>query len=760
MKMEYHEFLQSKVIEHKPSGFEVDTNSLNPMLFDWQKSIVRWSLLNGRACLWEDCGLGKTPQQLEWANQVNIHTGGDVLILAPLAVSQQTTREGVKFGIDVTACRSMDDVKPGINISNYEMLHKFDASKFIGIVLDESSILKSYTGKYRNAIISEFAQTPYKLACTATPSPNDFIEIGNHSEFLNILTRPEMLSTFFINDASDTGTWRLKGYAEKEFWKWLCSWAIMINKPSDIGYPDDGFILPEIKYHEHIISHGKPLSGRLFIENASTLNERRKARKESIESRCQKAKDIIAEKPDEPWIVWCGLNDESKMLAEIIPGIVEIKGADSNEHKTNSMLGFSDGTIGKIISKAKISGWGMNWQHCSNVVFVGLSDSYEAFYQATRRTWRFGQQNEVNVHIVTADIEGSVLQNIKRKEKDFIHMRDEMVKNMSDISKAELADGKIKTIKYQPAHESGIGWKMYHGDCVEVSKHIETESIHYSIFSLPFASLFTYSASERDMGNCRNHKEFWEHFNFLIPELLRVTMTGRLVSIHCMNLPALISKDGFMGIKDFRGEIIKAFVDAGFIFHSEVVIWKDPLLQAVRTKMLTLAHKQISKDSSRCAMGLPDYIVTMRKPGTNPEPIAHGRGFETYAGEMDEPKVQKTNSARTNKYSHEVWQRYASPVWFDIRQTNTLNIQSARSEKDEKHICPLQLDTIERCLELWSNPGDLVFSPFAGIGSEGYQALKMGRKFIGIELKKEYFNQSIKNLMQVENGGVQKQLFK
>ena len=315
-------------------------------------------------------------------------------------------------------------------------------------------------------------------------------------------------------------------------------------------------------------------------------------------------------------------------------------------------------------------------------------------------------------------------------------------------------------IKYQPAHESGTGWKMYNGDCVEVSKHIETKSIHYSIFSLPFASLFTYSASERDMGNCRNHKEFWEHFNFLIPELLRVTMTGRLVSIHCMNLPALISKDGFMGIKDFRGEIIKAFVDAGFIFHSEVVIWKDPLLQAVRTKMLTLAHKQISKDSSRCAMGLPDYIVTMRKPGTNPEPIAHGRGFETYAGEMDEPKVQKTNSARTNKYSHEVWQRYASPVWFDIRQTNTLNIQSARSEKDEKHICPLQLDTIERCLELWSNPGDLVFSPFAGIGSEGYQALKMGRKFIGIELKKEYFNQSIKNLMQVENGGVQKQLFK
>lgn len=757
--MNYHDFLKSKVIDHKPSGFEVDLNDLNPILFDWQKAIVKWALIKGKACLWEDCGLGKTPQQLEWAKHVYLETKEDVLILAPLAVSHQTKREGLKFGINVNVCRSQNDVKSGINITNYEILHKFDPEKFIGIVLDESSILKSYTGKYRNDIISAFNQTPYKLACTATPAPNDYMEIGNHSEFLNVLTRSEMLSSFFINDASDTGTWRLKGHAQHKFWEWICSWAIMINKPSDIGFEDNGFILPPIHYHEHIINHGKPLPGKLFVENASSLSERRQARRSSLEDRCKKALEIIESNPNEPWLIWCDLNDESKMLSSLIPNCVEVKGADSNEHKTDSLIGFSDGTIDRLCSKSRIAGWGMNFQRCPNAVFVGLSDSYEAFYQASRRIWRFGQKNEVHIHIVTADIEGSVLQNIKRKEDDFIRMRNEMVKNMADISKTELKSKETNIVKYTPKSENGNGWTMYNGDCVEIIKSIPEESIHYSIFSPPFASLYTYSDSERDMGNCKTDEEFMEHFKFLLPELYRVLIPGRLVSIHCMNIPALKSKDGYIGIKDFRGDIIRCFTDTGWIFHSEVCIWKDPLIQAVRTKMLALAHKQISKDSSRCAMGFPDYIVTMRKPGTNPEPVSHGRGFERYIGEMDEPKAQKNNDARTNKYSHEVWQRYASPVWFDIRQTNTLNIQAARSEKDEKHICPLQIDVIEKCLELWTNQGDMVLSPFAGIGSEGYVSLKIGRGFTGIELKKSYYEQAIRNLYQVENGGQQRKLF-
>jgi hypothetical protein len=289
-------------------------------------------------------------------------------------------------------------------------------------------------------------------------------------------------------------------------------------------------------------------------------------------------------------------------------------------------------------------------------------------------------------------------------------------------------------------------YALYNGDCVDVTEGIPDCSIHYSIFSPPFVSLFTYSDSNRDMGNCRGEKEFFDHFGYLVPELYRVILPGRLVSFHCMNFPATIGRDGFIGIKDFRGDLIRVFQKHGFIYHSEVCIWKDPLVQAVRTKQLSLAHKQISKDSTRCGMGLPDYVVTMRKPGVNPEPVFHGRGFERYFGETEDPRDSKTDNPRTNKYSHKVWQRYASPVWFDISQTDTLNAKAATDGDDERHICPLQLQTIARCLELWSNTGDTVLSPFAGIGSEGYQSILMGRKFIGIELKQSYFKQAIKNM--------------
>jgi DNA modification methylase len=291
-------------------------------------------------------------------------------------------------------------------------------------------------------------------------------------------------------------------------------------------------------------------------------------------------------------------------------------------------------------------------------------------------------------------------------------------------------------------------WSVYQGDCISITKKLPSNSIHYSIFSPPFSSLFTYSASIRDMGNSTD-KEFYTHFNFLIPELYRVIMPGRLVSIHCMNLPMTISTNGVMGMKDFRGDIIRAFVNQGFIYHSEVCIWKDPLVQATRTKALSLAHKQISKDSSRCNMGYPDYIVTMRKTGINSEPISHGRGFEEYIGERPAPNFEKNNNHSKNKYSHHVWQRYASPVWFDIRQGNTLNVKLAKEKNDERHICPLQLDVIARCLELWTNKGDIVLTPFGGIGSDGYQAVKMGRKAILIELKKIYYDITVKNLKSI-----------
>jgi DNA modification methylase len=341
--------------------------------------------------------------------------------------------------------------------------------------------------------------------------------------------------------------------------------------------------------------------------------------------------------------------------------------------------------------------------------------------------------------------EHELIEKIETKREELRRLRVRLQKSESDINH------KGKVIEQTIEKE----WAMYHGDCIEVIKGLADDSIHYSVFSPPFLSLYVYSDNECDMGNSRTDDEFYTHFSYLLPELYRVLKPGRLVSVHCSLIPLTITKDGVIGQKDFPGAIVRLFTQHNFIYHSKVMIWKDPLIQATRTKNLTLAHKQISKDATRCAMGYADEVLTFLKPGLNEEPVAHGRGFEHYIGERPEPKQPKTDEARTNKYSHHVWQRYASPVWMDIQQTKTLNYQVARDNKDERHIAPLQLQVIARCLDLWTNQNDIVLSPFAGIGSEGYEAVKNNRRFIGIELKQSYYKTALRNLRAVtKNRGI------
>lgn len=718
----YEQFLEAKVLKAKPCGFEVESAKLNTRLFPFQRDIVSWALRKGRAALFCDCGLGKTIMQLEWANQID----GRVLILAPLAVAQQTVREGRKFGIEVAYSRA--STWDRITVTNYEMLDRFDPADYAGIVLDESSILKSFDGQMRTEIISAFSRTPYRLACTATPAPNDYMELGNHAEFLSALTRTEMLSTYFVHDGGDTSKWRLKKHATKDFWKWVCSWAVMMRKPSDLGYSDAGFTLPELRMHDVTVDAGKPWPGMLFAMPAATQEERRGARKDSIEERAEKVASIVETKPTEPWIIWCNLNSESSIAAKLTGG-VEVSGSDSREEKESRMLGFSSGEVRVLVTKPSICGFGMNWQHCPNVIFFGLSDSYEQFYQAVRRSWRFGQTRPVDCYIVTSMNEGAVTENIKRKERDAQNMAKEMVANMHEINQSEIQKKvTFARTSQKLVSKEGGAWKMILGDCVEVVRAMPADSIHYSIFSPPFANLYTYSASEQDMGNCRTHSEFFAHLQFLTGELFRVTMPGRLLSFHCMNLPTNKSRDGVIGITDFRGQLIKQFQEAGFIYHSEVTIWKNPVTAMHRTKALGLLHKQLKKDSCMSRQGIPDYLVTMRKPGENPERVIHTN--ETFPVSM--------------------WQRYASPVWMDIEEGDTLQRASAREHDDERHICPLQLGVIRRAVELWTNPKDIILSPFAGIGSEGFISVQMKRRFLGIELKKSYFTQAVENLKAAE----------
>ena len=724
---EYQEFLATKSTA-APSVSVEGVGDLNPALFDFQVKIVRWALAKGRAAIFADCGMGKTLMQLEWAK----HIPGDVLVLTPLAVAQQTAAEAVKFGYNAGVSRDGSRVAQ-ITITNYQQLHKFDMADYTGIVLDESSILKSFNGATRNAIIEAALCVNYRLACTATPAPNDHMELGNHAEFLGAMSRVEMLATFFVHDGGDTAKWRLKGHAQEDFWRWVATWAVAVRTPADLGCSAEGFDLPALNIIEHVASSDYEQEGTLF-PMAMSLNEQRAARRASLGSRVSIIADL-ANSDDGQWLVWCDLNDEGDQLTAAINGAVQVSGSDSDEVKSSRMLGFSAGEIRVLVTKPQIAGFGMNWQNCHNMAFAGLTHSYERFYQAVRRCWRFGQDNAVNVHVALSEAEQPVMVSIKRKEADADRMAGAMVEHVCSMeswgSLSATQDDYITDLS------TGDGWTMNRGDCVEGVAAMPDDSVHYTVFSPPFASLYTYSASHRDMGNCTDNDEFFGQFKFLVDQLYRVTMPGRLLSFHCMNLPSSKARDGIIGLKDFRGDLIRAFTDAGWVYHSEVVIWKDPVTAMQRTKALGLLHKQIKKDSCMSRQGIPDYLVTMRKPGDNPERVTH------------------TNET----FPVHVWQRYASPVWMDIQPNDTLQFRSAREHNDERHICPLQLGVIRRALKMWSNPGDTVLSPFAGIGSEGYCALEEGRKFIGYELKGSYYRQACRNLASVAGGRGQGSLF-
>lgn len=456
----YDEFIKSKAISDQPSGFDWPENCLtnggSRELFPFQKAIVKWALKRGRAAIFANTGMGKTAMQLSWAYSVWQFTGNRVLILAPLCVANQTVAEGEYFGIPVKYVRSPDDAKEtGIYIVNYEMVDHFQSlierGWFDGIVLDESSVIKNQDGKTRARITAMASNIPFRLSCTATPSPNDYMELGTQAEFLGVMGMTQMLSTFFIHDSGETSKWRLKGHGRKKFWEWLATWAVCIQKPSDLGFDDTGYDLPPLEIEELIVSTPG-------MKRAETLSERNSARRETIDMRVEAASNI-ANAIDDSVLVWCNLNDESAKLKESIEGSVEVKGSDKVSDKEDRLMGFSEGRYRKLVSKATIAGFGLNWQHCNRMIFVGLNDSYEQLYQAIRRCYRFGQKRPVKVTLITADCEGAVLENIKRKESQHQEMMRELVDHMKDFTRREVVELKREKDDYTPSIDMALpGW--------------------------------------------------------------------------------------------------------------------------------------------------------------------------------------------------------------------------------------------------------------------------------------------------------------
>ena len=732
----YFEFLKTKEKKHILSGFEISENKLNNNMFDFQKFIVKRALQAGKYAIFADCGLGKTLMQLEWANQVCKKTNKPVLILAPLAVVGQTVKEAKKFGIDAVVyldeMHTMQTIPTGIYVSNYEQLDNISTDDFSGIVLDESSILKNFEGSTKKLIIDCFKETPYKLACTATPSPNDPMELGNHSEFLDIMSRNEMLAMYFVHDGGETAKWRLKGHAVKMFYQFVGSWAIMLNKPMDIGFQMIGYDLPKLNLMENQIKTPNRNNGNLFNDAIiSATNFNTELRLTKIE-RLDEVVKLVNDKPDENFIIWIKQNEEGEILKKLLPEAIEVKGSDTNEWKKNKLLGFANNEFRILITKTKIASFGMNYQNCRNQIFASLDFSFEGLYQAIRRSYRFGQKNEVNIYLITTDTMANVKQAIDNKQKQFEIMQEEMAKAVN----LNLARQIMQTGTFDTTEENNEWYTIKRGDCVQLIDNVKDESIGLSVFSPPFAELYTYSNHIEDMGNSKDYNEFLQQFSYLIKQLYRVIMSGRNVAVHCMDLPVQKGKHGYIGLRDFSGLLLKAFEDAGFVYASRVTIWKDPVIEMQRTKALGLLHKQVKKDSTMSRVGIPDYVMIFRKDG------------------------ERSNPVTNTNLSVDLWQKYASPVWMDINYSNTLQgFRNGREENDEKHICPLQLDTIERLIHLYSNEGDTVLTPFMGIGSEVYQAVKMKRKGIGFELKESYFDLAKANLKAIVSQKNQISLF-
>ena len=744
--MNYQKFLKGKQLIVPSAGIEISKTDIHPLMFPFQRDLIQWAVQKGRAAIFADCGLGKTHIQTEWARLI----GQKTLIIAPLSVARQTVRESLKVDTNIQYVRSQTEVdalkSERLFITNYEMIEQFDPAAFGAVVLDESSILKSQAGKTRRKLTEMFSQTPYRLCCTATPAPNDYIELGNHTEFLGICKRSEMLAMFFINanrehtyfmggksyrkKGSNKGgqEWRLKRHSEDAFFRWLASWAVALIKPSDLGYSDNGFTLPPLQIHPHFIRSDYKPDNQLFFTGIKGIGQASQIRRATAPARLVTLEGLM-NGTGEQWVVWCGLNDESRMVTEALDGAVEVKGTDSIESKSRAFEDFQAGKHRILVTKPKIGGMGMNFQNAHKMAFFGLSWSWEQYYQCIRREWRYMQERPVDVHIIMSDIEDKIYADILRKDAMAQRLREGLVAQIGKHMKGDMNMQSTQEFSYEQATIAGDGWTAMLGDSCERLKELAEGSIDLSVYSPPFADLYTYTDTERDLGNCNDWTEFFDHYAYIIREVLRVTKPGRITAVHTSDIPAMSQKDGYIGAKDFPGEVIKAYEQEGWIFKGRAFVSKNPQAQAIRTHSQALLFVQLNKDSAKSRPALVDQILIFAKPGDNEIPVTPVKN-----GEMD----------------NELWIEWANGIWAGISESDTLQFSRARDTGDEKHVCPLQLGTIERCIKLWSNPGETVLSPFMGIGSECYQAIRFGRKAIGIELKQSYFNQAVKNLNRAE----------
>lgn len=821
-EMTYHEFLESKIELAQDSGFEVNPTDINKALKPHQRDAVIWALKGGRRALFESFGLGKTIQEIEFCKQVIDHEGGRALIVLPLGVKQEFTQDAVNvLGYDAPVyCRSMEEVEScdsSIVLTNYERVRDGDIRPdyFVATSLDEASVLRSFGSKTYQTFLDKFKNVPYKLVATATPSPNKYKELIHYAGYLEIMDTGQALTRFFQRDSTKANNLTLYPNMEDEFWLWVSSWALFITKPSDVNpkYSDEGYVLPplDVRWHEIPIHYGdtsdKTGQMQLFTEAAAGLKEAAEVKRNSIDQRVEKMKEIVESSPEEHFLLWHDLESERKAILKAIPEVVDIYGSQDYDIREKRVIDFAQGRIKLFATKKSISGSGCNFQrYCHREIFLGIDYEFNDFIQAVHRCYRFLQIDTVVIDIIYMENERQIKEALLEKWKNHNHM----VKKMTDIvkkyglspaSKIKRLERKmgVETVKVQGKHYTAVN-----DDCVEECRRIESNSVGLIHTSIPFGNHYEYSANYNDFGHNENTEKFFEQMDFLTPELLRILEPGRVAAIHVKDrvLFGNATGTGMPTIEPFHAQCIEHYMKHGFQYFGMITVVTDVVRENNQTYRLGWSEQ--CKDGSKMGVGCPEYILLFRKLPTDKsnayadDPVkktkedytraqwqidAHGywRSSGDRLISKDELKEFSVDDlqrvyreySRSNVYSYEEHVKLAEEldkndklpatfmvvapgswnnldVWDDINRMRTLNTTQSR-RRQQMHVCPLQLDIVERIINRYSNEGDMVLDPFGGLMTVPMTAVKMKRYGYGIELSCDYFRDGVGYLQEAEN---------
>lgn len=812
--MNYQEFLLSKIDIAQDSGFDIFRGEINPALKPHQKDALIWAIKGGRRALFEAWGLGKTIQQLEYCRIVIKYQGGKALIVLPLGVKQEFTRDAIqilRWEEGPRYVRNMAEVQTGpeseILMTNYERVRDgdIDPRYFTAASLDEAAVLRSFGSKTYQTFLDKFKGVPYKLVCTATPSPNRYKELIHYAGYLEIMDTGQSLTRFFQRDSTKANNLTLYPHMEDAFWLWVSSWALFITKPSDLGYSDDGYELPpmDIRYHEIPVDHlsagaDRDGQGRLFREAAAGLTEAAREKRESIDIRIAKMVEIINEAPEDHYILWHDLEAERHAIKAAIPEVVDIYGSQDLEVREQRVVDFSEGRIQMFATKKELSGAGCNFQkHCHREIFVGIDYEFNDFIQAIHRVYRFLQIEQVRIDIIFTESERAILDVLLKKWQQ----HDYMVQRMTEIVKkyglnsTSMAEKLARTIGVERVEVKGNNFTAINNDCILETAQMPENSVDLIHTSIPFGNHYEYTASYNDLGHNQDTVRFFEQMDFLSPELLRILKPGRIYACHVKDrvLFGNVTGTGMPTIEPFHALCIEHYMRHGFQYMGMITVVTDVVRENNQTYRLGWSEQ--CKDGTKMGVGCPEYILLFRKLPSDTStayadvPVVKSKEEYTRAqwqidahaywsssgdrlltkDELAQVPVNNLQAvyrkySRQNIYSYEDHVQLAKKldgdgklpasfmvvapgswtdqVWDDINRMKTLNTQQSQ-KRQQMHICPLQIDIVERIINRYSNPGEVVFDPFAGLFTVPYTAIKMGRYGYGIELNADYFRDGV-----------------